>query len=401
MREILGLFTEKDSREELGLGQIRDALGDGLFPGSSTLHTRARYLLFIPWIFRQVAENGGTTAHTRRQEIDLIKTLKSAGDGFQGIIGVEAGSTLKTVPSSLYWSALGVYRILTDRGLSREQAVSLHGTPIPSDTEETGQQTYQAWHTSIPQAPSGFPGSAPGGMSLTYQEAEWLRERIISSVPNSMLAHLATHPLGPESAVPWDDPTAQAAAGEPQRILHHARLFSDTMHGAQLLYNILIAESYERAGFDRQQGRIEHFEQKMAEWAQDYHHSGVPHWDLDDFFACVTTIRGSTVSPGSAAFVRDWVELLRANDPRQLAAMPQARAVVRDRERRNKGAMARIENRKRLESWGGSSGAGRYVYRWSYVRTILTDIHQGLTGAPSGTEPSEPVAGVPQEMVGV
>ena len=398
MREILGLFTDKDSREELGLGQIRDALGDGLFPGSSTLHTRARYLLFIPWVFRQIAEKGGTIAQTRRQELELIKTLRSDGGRLQGIIGYDAGSTLKTVPSSMYWSALGVYRILTEPGLSREQAVSLHGASRSSDTEESGQETLRAWHTSLPQAPPDFPRNAPGGMDLTDEEAQWLHERIISSVPNSMLAHLALHPLEPESTVPWEDATARAAGGEPQRILHHARCFSETMHGAQLLYNILIAESYERAGFNRQQGRIEHFEQRMNEWAQHYHHASPAAWDLDDFFACVAAVRGSRISPGSEAFVREWVETLQASDPRRVTADTRARTLVRDRERRNKGAMARIDNSKRLESWGGSSGAGQYVYRWSYVRRILADIQQGMAGTPSAAESA---AGARQEPVGV
>ncbi|MGO1736492.1 MAG: DUF6361 family protein, partial [Leucobacter sp.] len=55
MRDIIRLFADRDSRDELGLGQVRDALGDILFPGSSTLHTRARYLLFIPWIYQEAA----------------------------------------------------------------------------------------------------------------------------------------------------------------------------------------------------------------------------------------------------------------------------------------------------------------------------------------------------------
>lgn len=397
MREILGLFTDSDSREELGLGQIRDALGDGLFPGSSTLHTRARYLLFIPWIFRQVAEKGGTIAQTRRQELELVKTLRSDGNRFQGIIGYEAGSTLKTVPSSMYWSALGVYRILTEPGLSREQAVSLHGASRPAPTEESGQQTLRAWHMSLPQPPPDFPRNAPGGMDLTREEAQWLHERIISSVPNSMLAHLAMHPPEPGSTVPWEDATARAAGGEPQRILHHARCFSETMYGAQLLYNILIAESYERAGFNRQQGRVEHFEQRMDQWAQHYHHAGPTAWDLDDFFTCVAAVRGSPISRGSADFVRDWVRVVQADDPRRLAADTTARTLVRDRERRNKGAMARIDNPKRLESWGGSSGASQYVYRWSYVRTILDDIQQGMAGTASAAA----TAGARQEPVSV
>ena len=47
MRRVLDLFTEQGTVDELGLGTLRDALSDALFPGTSTLQTRLRYLLFI------------------------------------------------------------------------------------------------------------------------------------------------------------------------------------------------------------------------------------------------------------------------------------------------------------------------------------------------------------------
>ena len=43
---ILSLFQERDSREELGLGAIRDSFADRLFPGTSTIQTRLRYMFF-------------------------------------------------------------------------------------------------------------------------------------------------------------------------------------------------------------------------------------------------------------------------------------------------------------------------------------------------------------------
>ena len=45
-REIVAMFSQRESRDELGLGRIRDALSDTLFPGTSVLLTRARYFLF-------------------------------------------------------------------------------------------------------------------------------------------------------------------------------------------------------------------------------------------------------------------------------------------------------------------------------------------------------------------
>lgn len=44
-RRIIDLFDEKDTRDELGLGAARDALSDLMFPGTSTIQTRLRYML--------------------------------------------------------------------------------------------------------------------------------------------------------------------------------------------------------------------------------------------------------------------------------------------------------------------------------------------------------------------
>ncbi len=54
--ELLALFREKDSRDELGIGGIRDAIADRLFPGTSTIQRRVRYMCFIPWIYAELED---------------------------------------------------------------------------------------------------------------------------------------------------------------------------------------------------------------------------------------------------------------------------------------------------------------------------------------------------------
>ena len=64
--EIIDLFGEDETRDELGLGTIRDAFADLLFPGTSTIQTRARYFLFVPWVFLEL-EQKKITKFTPRQ----------------------------------------------------------------------------------------------------------------------------------------------------------------------------------------------------------------------------------------------------------------------------------------------------------------------------------------------
>lgn len=108
-QRLMDLFREQDSRDELGLGAIRDPIADHLFPGTSTIHTRLRYMLFIPWIFDSLPSHlspRDIAAKARQKEIELGQALMSGAPGAVGIIGKDAGEKLKRLPSSIYWSGL-------------------------------------------------------------------------------------------------------------------------------------------------------------------------------------------------------------------------------------------------------------------------------------------------------
>jgi len=53
---ILRLLGTQTALDELGIGTVRDAFSDMLFPGISTLQTRAKYFVILPYLFAQ-AEN--------------------------------------------------------------------------------------------------------------------------------------------------------------------------------------------------------------------------------------------------------------------------------------------------------------------------------------------------------
>ena len=54
MRRVLDLFKEQGTLDEMGLGSLRDVLSDTLFPGTSSIQTRLRYVLFIPWLYQRL-----------------------------------------------------------------------------------------------------------------------------------------------------------------------------------------------------------------------------------------------------------------------------------------------------------------------------------------------------------
>ncbi len=104
MRRVLALFKE-GTVDELGLGTLRDAFAATLFPGVTSIQTRLRYVLFVPWIYRRLEDNGtrseevGTKA--RKAEVALIDALAESDDW--GVIGIQARNDLQRLPSSVYW----------------------------------------------------------------------------------------------------------------------------------------------------------------------------------------------------------------------------------------------------------------------------------------------------------
>src|SRR5690606_36237769 len=114
----------KDTRDELGLGSIRDAISNALFPGTSVIQTRLRYALFVPWIYQSLEANrqvqaSNVSARARAAEIALIKPLIESGDP-EGVIGRRARGNLQRLPSSVYWLALGRWGIFEQGSTSMD-----------------------------------------------------------------------------------------------------------------------------------------------------------------------------------------------------------------------------------------------------------------------------------------
>ena len=165
MAEVINLFREQDTRDELGLGVIRDALADLMFPGTSTIQTRARYFLFIPSIYRWPGGKGlarsEVARRARAEEISLIKALE-AGDESDGVIGIEKQVELQRLASSIYWAGLGVWRIRRFKGSQEEftehgsRSCGDIGPLVNDDREPLDNSNIFTWDPDLPKPPSDF-----------------------------------------------------------------------------------------------------------------------------------------------------------------------------------------------------------------------------------------------------
>jgi len=380
MREIVRLFSQAESRDELGIGQVRDAFSDSLFPGTSTLHTRARYMLFIPWCFLagQSTRSSPGQAATRadRNERVLIESLKQVG-ATRGLIGRDAGVKVKNLPSGLYAGALRRYSIQ----VKADPLVLKYENTVNDPNEERTERSIGAWAPTLPQMPAGFPKDPGDGFDLSAREARWLQERMLGGSRGSLLHHLVAdgnRPIG-DVGTPWDEPSSQTAPDDALAVLEHARLFSLAVQGPALLYNLMIAERYERAGLTTVGMPVERYHAEIRDWETTCAADAVAFkaWDRGAFWSHVLSVNPRVGLP-TRAFLETWFACLTRGEAVQTADNESLRRLTTDRERRQKGSQSRLVNERLLKAWSGASGIGALTYRWTQVNQILQDLHDGL-----------------------
>lgn len=258
-QRIMALFQEREGRDELGLGAIRDSIADHLFPGTSTIQTRLRYMLFIPWLFRMLEARdipeSQLRAEARALEIRLADALKAGGES-NGIIGRDAGPRLQRLPSSVYWAGLGTWGIRLFPGSTDSLFVSLRSLKrlrVSSDSEDAaaGPRAAAIWNQSLPQAPKDLLDRAV--FRLAADEAQFIIDRLVATQPAALLTLLAREGINADCDHIWTHPHLASFPAPARRLIHHGEIFSNVMHGAALLYNLVLSELRSR-----------------DDWAEDY-----------------------------------------------------------------------------------------------------------------------------------
>lgn len=387
MMEVIDLFRERGTLDELGIGTIRDAFAEHFFPGTSTVQTRARYFLFIPWIYRLIEEERvpSSRAGGRAREVhtQLVASLKNGGVGTNaGLIGIDAGDALQRLPSAIYWYGLGRWGIRLFAGSTDRYHASLDAhyreerAARTSDGGELINPARHNWLPSLPPRPAGLLEATT--FDLTATEADFLIERVRRSAPDSLLAACLTPQTSRKSSAkaPWELGTGAL----PQRLhddIEHARLYSLVMEGAALLYNRLLAEASAAHFATADASRVDRYGELLGRWAADMaaDADALADWDQQDLWG-----RLLELDPGiphkAREFSRHWIERARQS-PATVVHDQVARELIRYRERQTKGALARLHNERALERWSGASSLGRLTYRWDQAKGIVMDILRG------------------------
>lgn len=374
-------LKETESRDELGLATIRDGFANALFPGTGTLQTRAGYFLFVPWAYRQLhrrkVNHDQVETAGRKEEIRLINALLESDDT-DGVIGKVSRDKLKRLPSSVYWNGLRTWRIfeqnltLDEYHRQFEYFREAADGARDDDRQLLDGSTRRDWHPALPVPPDDFPKVT---FKLRAIDRAFLTERITLSVGSSLLAWLLRHAQTLEGDAPWEHPQVRQFPDGIQKLLVHAQCFSDAMHGAPLLYNLMLAE---RAG--EQKGHlVDKYRQQLRDWSARLksRRTELSAWSLSAFWQFTQPLM--RVTRGTTLFVQDWVSLHSWGSDDGMADNAAARDLIHKRERQLKGPRARLDNQRALELWGQDSGTGRLVYRWFSAIRILRDLRPELT----------------------
>ncbi|WP_242523428.1 DUF6361 family protein [Thiocystis minor] len=370
----MALFQERETRDELGLGSIRDSIADHLFPGTSTIQTRLRYMLFIPWLFQML--EGSTTGpdqlatDARALENRLANALKAGGES-NGIIGRDAGADLQRLPSSVYWAGLGTWGIRlfpgsTDslfssmRHLQRSRSLIRESEEVASEA-----QALQIWTPSLPPRPKELLESAR--FQLTLDEAQFIIDRLVAHQPHSLLAFLARRGGGEADCdTIWEHPYLADFPDGARTLVEHGAMFSSVMQGASLLYNLLLSQLREKSDW------IEKYQSRLADWRAVLDMPAIRAWSLDAFWQAIDH-PAHRIRPAAKRFVSEWLALLLSDGVGDGRLTPAAR-LVQDRERRLKTNQSRFANRAVRDRWTGASGVEALTFRWAQAKSHLRDL---------------------------
>ena len=384
MRRVLALFKE-GTVDELGLGTLRDAFAGDLFPGITSIQTRLRYVLFIPWIYRELeakrTRSDGVAKAARRAEVALIDALAESDDEQDwGVIGIYARNDLQRLPSSVYWRCCirwGIF--MHDRVQSwyhTHFAQLGRGRDAQADDPVVESHGQPNWHPQLPPRPDGFPKRAD--FALTRNESEFLQARIQASCGKSLLAKLAANPRRDWSESLWDEPDALGASGDLGETVKLARRFSLHVEGIPLLYNLMLAKERQRK-YDRDQenaqGWVQDYTKRWERWAEEEaRQAPFDGHELSAWLAC----HGHRYPIGQERFISAWTKRLATIGPKVAKDDFELRKLIADREYALKKGRSRFKNAKRLLHWHGRSGVGRMHFNWPQARQMRLDLHESL-----------------------
>lgn len=385
---VLDLLSEPGTLDELGIAPIRDGFSNLFFPGTSTIQTRAKYFFLVPYALKELELSSETNPNKILRSLNEIEkmcgmTLWEQNEKEDGIIGkrsLKNGKWVKRTPADIYWAGLRKYGIFTGGNISlgeyvrasctiKKQKTNLTKLGNRNDSSEENEcddknagNIFKMQFWKMPLYDKLWRDDIQ--MQLTKEEGEFLREQIIFSCPDSMLAYILKNNI---TEVLYLEKFSQLETiihifpEDIQEKYNLALSFSNFIYVAQTLYNIMVSDGQNNEANEA----FEELKEVMAELADI---------DVDLIFARLYIYKTDLKN-----FIKKLQECMFNNDVEEMKKVIKAREIMLKGQSRAKtahpGEIMPIQ-------WIGGKGLD---YRFFNAKRILRDIFEseGLIDAES------------------
>ena len=379
--------NEKGVRDEVGFLALHQGLADRFFPGTSVLHTRLRYVLFVPWLMEKVAADAATDIARSFSEAEtaLAGQLKAGpGPDPDGIIGGRVWPRRTAQPPSMaYWTALGSWGILrqqSDGSLSSRtqtlRCLARRSARLKSRlTDDDGgvlDNERSSPFVSLPRPPDALRvRGEPLDFALSPVERTFLHRHLLGvrrrdTTSRSLLARLAEAEVGPAAEDLWVTEIAEVADSEDRSALVTARQAAGLSGIGRAVYAALVELARANDRLPESTIHQDHLEEMIVLHGRDARDI-----DLNALSDLLPDLPDDL--SGVLSETLDWVSV---GDP-DPSALSETYSKA---EYNRKGLRARLPDtvagRQRRAEWDPDEHrlAEPLHYRWPNVRRLLTDL---------------------------
>lgn len=271
---VLDLLSESGTLDELGIAPIRDGFANLFFPGTSTIQTRAKYFMIVPYALKDLEYSNETNPNRMLRTFDEIERkcgemLISNGEDTDGIIGSRSlaqNKWVKRTPADIYWAGLRNYGIFTGGTLSLSEYIRAmcalknqkatitklgnrndNADADEGDDKDAGELfRMQFW--KITTYRDGWMDNL--SIKLSSEEGSFLRQQIITAYPDSMLAFILHNSVTEIFACKTFQELDGLIKIFPEQIQNDyllAYAFSSFLFVLRIVYNIVVSDGQNEA----------------------------------------------------------------------------------------------------------------------------------------------------------
>lgn len=388
--KVLQIVRDQNAIDELGLGRIRDAFANEMFPGMSTLQRRAKYFAVLPSLYHEATKmNYRNPQEVRKQiihwEIRLTEMLiNGCGISDEKMTGITGSSTLEAAkrdetkyvkydPTYIYQNGMRLYgmirgnvsleKLIFDQSELRKKYPERY-TNLDTSSDAEEQFGIKQVFVTCGEA-YDFENGDKLPIQLTYKEAAFLKNHIETShnSKDSLLAYLLKNEIDVKPYFADFEKTKSIMDNLPEHFQRQYKLalhFSNWAKYMHLRYRYLFALG---------NGNIEDknsWEGQMKNLLDDHNEILDKQW----MYEVLQYVDNLVLEPTVKQFCMEAAILLYENKQKELDEL------IKKREKRIKGKRHKIDNPKYINySMGNPSSMS---FRWNeIVHQVITDIRNG------------------------